>query len=511
MALNKLRSLPVQVYVSDGVIIGRIELDPSRLAAMDGLALKREQAFIVQHHDQIQFIPPSPLTHLGQVPYFDVQSADELRVRVESSWTDAVRRARGVLQLVRVFAPSARMHPDTWTIEAQVADTHGPVHLSFHGDGGFFRVAAVDGEALGDADDWSRGIRPIDLVADPQLVERALLNEIRGARRRLLNKRAAQGEDVFVDLGEYGVPDAAPSVQAVVPRLPEPYDSAWVEDPRGEGPTADFDDPFVDPTPGLCESESPIVPPPLPFTDAEVSDFELRIEDVVELAPTVEGRCNLENRPRRLMIAEQARLHIGGQTFSVEVAQVTAGGAFVRLPFEHAPEPGEIVILGGFGPRSISARVAHRRGAAEAEAVGTPEGIGLAWLEPGDDATGIAAFQEAPFALIVMKDGPARERAVSTMVREGFQIIVAENLVAASASFYHYDLSLVLIDDTINDGQWELVGESLDFSRRPVPVILVQRDTVHAVPDWARAVPVEELDGRVVEDVLSRPRNGACG
>lgn len=544
LALNKLRSLPAQVYLANGVILGRLEIDPDRFRLLEGLDLERHQPFVVQSHERIQFVPPSPLTHLGEIRYFELADAAALCAAVENRWRIAIERARRSLLSLRRLDPQVRLHAGSWTIEADIDDRGTPVHLSFHADGGYFRVVTIGSEIVEDAQDWSRGIIRVDLKQGLPKLMSVVRTAVDAATRRSGARQVDASEKHFVPVDDYAnVADIAEEVVEVEPpreSIRVWYDSTPIPDPSSAGPVDD--DPFRDP-------HDQIVPPkyvsefgdlvlvgsesdtldegiivvdtdddeesvPITFSSSvsEVSDVDIMFEDAVELDFTVAQRHAIRRRPRRLMIDVRARLESARGPSTVRIMQVNAGGVFAAIPFAAAPIETEEVLLRGFGPRAVRARVVHRRPLEEARLVGTPEGVGLAFCS---EVAGASAYQEAPHALVVMRDGPARDRAVAALVRDGYQIIVAENLVAASAAFYQQAVGVVLMDESVHGGMWTEIGEALAFDQHRVPVVLIASRIPRIDPrvTWGRIIELGELDGRLISEVVEtfRARGLATG
>jgi hypothetical protein len=237
----------------------------------------------------------------------------------------------------------------------------------------------------------------------------------------------------------------------------------------------------------------------------EPSDFELLLEDVVEPSkPEVDLRP-IQERQARFQIEVPARLTIGDQVLPVTIVNVSAGGVFVSLEERDMPLVGEIVILGAFGTHSVQGRVAHRRNAGEGSLLGTPGGIGIAFMAEEEGGFGLRAVQEVPYGLVVMCAGPARDRAVQTLVSEGCQVIFAENLAAASASFFLHHISIVLMDESVHEGFWQDAADALGLSDRGIPVLLVidPMRPLQVDPTWGRSVPIDQLRPALVREALA--------
>src|SRR5262249_18720569 len=106
--------------------------------------------------------------------------------------------------------------------------------------------------------------------------------------------------------------------------------------------------------------------------------------------------------------------------------------------------------------------------------------------------------------LVVMKDGPARQSAVVALVAAGAQVIVAENLAAASASFFLHEVSIVVIDASVHGGRWVDAGESLGLGGRGTPVWLAADPSppIEEIPGWATAIPTDRLETGLVRRML---------
>ena len=139
--------------------------------------------------------------------------------------------------------------------------------------------------------------------------------------------------------------------------------------------------------------------------------------------------------------------------------------------------------------------------------LGTPEGVGVAFI---DDRAASFGGGDAPYALMVMRHGATRDRAVRRVLEEGCQIVVAENLVAASASFFQHPISLVLVDATVHGGHWATAGEALGLDTRRIPVLLIDESGSSGgreLPPWARITGASGLDGSAVREMLeARPK-----
>jgi len=538
LAVNKLRALPAQVYLADGVVLGRLSIDPTRFRLFEGLELERYQPFVVQGCERIQFVPPSPLTHLGEITYFDVPNARTLSMKIEHRWRIAVERAHKVLVNLRQVDPYMRFCPSSWTIETDVADGDTPVHLSFHADGGYFRVVNIGGVRVADARAWSRGIIRIDHRSPPEDLWKLIRAAVDAARQRLAETAAVDTERAhFVPVEDLrqleGLDLEVEEVEPPRQSIRVWYDSTPVTD-AGTSEAVAYDDPFRDPSlvepvsqlddgyVGLAVvdadddmiedfdlwDEEPSNEVPITFSSSvsEVSSEEIMFEDAVELDFTVAQRHPIKPRPRRLDIDVAARLETPRGPATVRVMQVNASGVFVAMPYATSPQPTSEVLLRGFGQRAVRARVVHVRALDEARVLGTPEGVGLAFCSEVDQADDLGFFQESPYALVIMRDGAARERAVASLIRDGYQIIVAENLVAASAAFFQQDIAVVLMDESVHGGMWLEIGEALSFDSNRVPVVLVASRVPRVDPrlSWGHIVNLAELDGRLITEVVSR-------
>jgi hypothetical protein len=525
LAFHKLRALDVSVFVSDGVLLGRLSIDPERLDPLPGLKLTRVQSFVVQGHDRLQFVPPTPLSFVGEIPFYDCPDLASLLQRIEQSWREAADRALRVLSRVHALSPTARLHAESWTIEAQIADERGPVHLSFRAFGDRFRVVTVDGEAVETPGDWRRGLRPIDLSAPQPQLEATVLAAVQQARREVDVRRGEPDGKRYVP-EELATADLLPEPEARAPAIqvwydddardtappvtppPEPEPEARTPGP-GHAPR--FDDPWAPPGPAPASApraDGPVIElEPLSepgeisvslASDSGLDAVDVLFEDAIEL--TVAERP--ARRPPRTPSVESAFLDAGAGPVQVTAWDVSAGGAFFGLPIEACPPIGDRVTLGGFGHRRILGRVVHHRDATEAGILGTPTGVGVAFEpDPG------VVLEEAPAVLVMMGDGPEREQVWAAVLRAGLGLFTAEGPLAASAAFFQGPIAVVVFDTKGVEGGWARLAATLDLAERRVPAVVVGGEP-GVETRGAHRLSVEAIGAGALEGLLPRRKAG---
>jgi hypothetical protein len=625
LALNKLRSLNVAAFVANGVVKGRIKIDPARMWPLEGVAFDRQQPFVVHGHDRLEFMAPSPLRDIGELVFFDVKDNPSLQQRIETTWKARAISIAQALAQAQQIAPEARLHPGTMSFEAMIQVGGGQARLRFIPDGTRAQVVAIDGSPLDPSTPWPASLFSIEARGSLAETRNAIAAAVAEARSILgVTTRADDRSPIqdhvtaeallapLVPLEDDEEPlelrtafDQRPQIRSqppfelpsppglvgslrptpssLRPQMPSPPPrstsspsipspprtpsrpsapaTSLTSPPRPSTPvfqraaktlppvqspaldlaidSADSSDPFADPFQDPATTLRPdqfntqptlrprdvsngkSQPPPLPPPDLispmfedlradesfgrEPSDFELLLEDVVEpTQPGVDVRP-IQARDERFQIEVPARLTIGDQVLPVTIVNVSAGGVFVSLDERDMPQVGEIVILGAFGTHSVQGRVAHRRGVGEGSLLGTPGGIGVAFMAEEEGGFGLRAVQEVPYGLVVMCAGRARDRAVQALVSEGCQVTFAENLAAASASFFLHHISIVLMDDSVHEGFWEDAAEALGLPERGIPVLLVTdpKRPLRDEPGWARTVEIEQLGPALIRSVLS--------
>lgn len=533
LAFHKLRALDVSVFVSDGVLLGRLSIDPERLDPLPGLKLARVQSFVVQGHDRLQFVPPTPLSFVGEIPFYDCPDLASLLQRIEQTWREAADRALRVLSRVHALSPTARLHAESWTIDAQIADERGPVHLSFRAFGDRFRVVTVDGEAVETPGDWRRGLRPIDLSAPQPQLESTVLAAVQQARREVDLRRGEPDGKRYVP-EELATADLLPEPEARAPAIQVWYDDARDTAPptpppeeapepgrapasAPERPTPPpghpprFDDPWA-PPPSTASSEPPCDDAAIElearsepgeisvaFDSASgIEAMDVRFEDAVELTAAERPA----RRPPRAPSAESALLDAGAGPIPVTAWDVSAGGAFFGLPIESCPPIGSRVTLGGFGHRRILGRVVHHRDATEAGILGTPTGVGVAFEpDPG------VVLEEAPAVLVVMGDGPEREQVWAAVLRAGLGLFTAEGPLAASAAFFQGPIAIVVFDTRAVEGGWAPLAATLDLAERRVPAVVVGGG-VEVETRGAHGLSLQAIGAGALEGLLPRRKAG---
>ena len=138
----------VQAYVNDKGPAGRLLIEPTRFELLPGMSLDPVQPFVVQGHDQLHFVSPSPLRGLGWVTFIDLESSDALHGYVAALWSDLLARLRSTCERAKTFLPAFEISPERLTIEASLVHDRMAVTLRFRGATNCIDVLSIDGRLL---------------------------------------------------------------------------------------------------------------------------------------------------------------------------------------------------------------------------------------------------------------------------------------------------------------------------------------------------------------------------
>lgn len=484
IALNRLRAMGVQAYVNAKGPAGRLLIDPSRFELLPGMTLDPVQPFVVQGHDQLHFVAPSPLRGLGWVRFIDVETSDALHGYVAALWSDLLARLRATCQRAKTFLPSFEISPERLTIEASLVHDRMAVTLRFRGATNCIDVLSIDGKLLPE-------LAP-DLDGRVPIPEETVLFDVRLLDPILRAATIAREEQEL---------DQGPVVLSLPPVPADSLGISLVELPTGEiSPDRSSFEPLDLPD-SSAEPEPPIWSLDLPEV-ADTADL-FSLEDALPSLPPEEPEPEVEPVRRRPRIATDlpAMLRFGDRDVPVRVANVNAGGIFARLPLDEAPQAGAPLVVWGAGPLKVPAVVSFRRAADEAELFGTGEGIGIAFET---QEAPLAGLQDRPSAL-VLAGGDGRVFALEAFARAGWLAWSAEDLLSAAVWVHSTRLRCAILDPGFEACRWTEALTSLDLENRGVRVILVDRGPGEPeAPAGVRRVAAEDL-GRAVELLVSNP------
>jgi hypothetical protein len=558
LTLHKLRLLGVPGYFDDGVIRGRLRVDPARLTPVGGVQFERLHPLFVSNLGKIAFASPSPLREIGELDILDLKNEEALLRRVEERWAIRAREIETALRLAATLAPSAALRPDRLTIEATISDAEGQAELRFSPDGAHAWVIGMNGARLEAKGLGANGSIRIDVVAERGVVLQQLVLARKEVRDLLAGEAKRDSWDRFVEIGELGEegfahpPDpneliveepTVPTVEhrAQVPeprRTPEPlrarpslgpYDDPFQDYgepmlaigepapelslPEGAEPAAEIDEPMLtigEPTaepdfgshieidePMLdlgLESLPPAPPPRAPPPVAHASP--------VAPPPVIQGTPIVDRR-RRLEVDVPALIINGAHQSLGRIVNLNIGGAFISVKSDGFFEGADLKIETS-GLPTIRARIVHVRKAEEAGRMRLPEGIGVAFL-PEVQTRSQATI---PHALVLMPDDSNRRSLSTSIATGGVLPIHAAHLIAACSSFLHHPVSMVLLDERFNGGDWQPAAEALGLDRLGAPVLILDRGEGPSTPApaWAVRVHPEGLQRKMVQVLSPKPK-----
>lgn len=515
LALSRLQTLGVPVFLAEGAVGGRLRIDPKRLRPLEGVEVERLQTFIVTPGNRISFPHPSPLHAIGEIDILDLVSEAALLVRIELAWQRHASSVEAALAVARGFSKTARLVPDG-SIESTLSDGDVELVLRFSPDGKRAKVIGVGGRRLEESAFGK--IDEIELLGD-RGVAVATLRRMRRRVQELLGVVEEEQPETWeqVDLDEsveaevvraqstappdQGPAEAAPKIDSlpilepdseplVTPDLPS-YGAESAADPLA-APIGPYDDPFADPvkraatplsTGDLKEVARDSLPPPRGVPPPTTA-----------LAPPRQDRWP------RLEVEFPVLVIAGGQAHPARLININAGGAFIGIALELVPPVhGMIEVVAASGP-PIRARVAHRRDRAAAARLGLPEGVGVQFVP---DRT-VQAAPGISEVLIWLEDPGARRRVSEMIDAEGGQAIIVSDLISACLTFLAHRVSLVIVDAALNSGDWVIAAEALGLHRRGVPVLVLESEYRPRTPfpGWAARTNPSMLSPRLIQIAL---------
>lgn len=514
-------------YFAEGVIRGRLRIDPSRLRTLAGIDLERHHPVMVTAMGKLAFAPPSPLRRLGELDFFDLKTEAALLSRVEARWLSCIVEVEAALAVASRFAPTAHLDQERWAIEAVIRDFEGEAELRFSPDGAHAWVIGIDGERLESKGLGANGSIRIDVYGERTAALDALSRGRQEVRELLAGEgnrdtwdRFLEGAELDVSFsgsndlgaGEHFAPTPAPAVAAappvrgavvIPPEAPSPILDLPPSNPVAPVPLpgalsepitglilGPFDDPFRDY--GLITP----VPPQLQLVPQR--------SDVPRTKAVAEREKSMVSRLPRMQVDLPAALIRRGVRVHARVHDLSAGGAFVSVRLDPPPAPNEMVELETTGVPTMRCRVVHKRGRDEARLLCLSEGIGVEFVpEPS-----AAAATSIPHALVLMGDDEPRRQASAALSADGVLPIFAGDLMGGCSIFLHHDIALVLLDDHFHGGEWLQAAEALGLDRRRVPVLLVENRyrPIPVCPPWASRTTVEGLTKRLIQNTLLSAR-----
>lgn len=466
IAINKLRALRFQVYITKGQVWARLRLEPGQFPAVAGLAVAEDQSVLVQG-DNFVFVGETPLRHVGPIEFLKISDRAQLDRLLGERFTKVATRLTQTLERARQYLPNAELSPRTLMVEAVVQDNLGEAVFRFDARVTQLAVVKIDGQALKEPSESL-------LVALPE--ERSLfgmqaLQPAMHAARSALERAADQAPEAsFIDIGNLDD----------------------IELPGDEKPKS-------------APTAPPASPASAPASKAESASVSLDLEQAsadLETASQAERLAGLSvptseaeqleriqpSRTARLATLVPARMRWAQQDRKVDLVNVNLGGVFAASKELDIPI-GTHVQIASFGTYVIRGRVAHNRPAAEGEYFGTSQGVGIAFVED-EAAVHMKERQEAPFGLIVMDEGDMRHRAVQVLAKSACPMFLARNLVDAAVCCHYFRIGPIVLADRFQDQSWEAVAECLGLAKRDSPSILMSRRTdLGPLPAWLRLVP----------------------
>ncbi|MCC7381131.1 MAG: PilZ domain-containing protein [Deltaproteobacteria bacterium] len=447
IAANRLRSLGLQIYVAGQKLKGRLRVEPGSLLPLEGSRFESDQVFVVHGHEFLEFVEPSPLSLLGLVNFFDVANRDELVTLIARLWAHEAKAMTQRLARARQYIPATMLVRDTWTLDAPVELESAHAVFRFDKEVARATLVAIGGQPVREG---SFEPSQLNLPGDATLFHVQQLSPI----VRAALQGASDTLDVKpIDLG---------------------LDRASLSSPDVHG--------------------RPTLRPAAPAAPVE----EVPAEKALSLSP-------VQVRRPRVKLDVAAHLSVGASTLAVRCADANAGGVFVRIPLKSAPAAGTTCHLSGFGPLGIDARVVHHRSAQEAEVFGTGEGIGLAFVDPRDQA--LVKRQSEPFVLVLAPPGEPRERAIAACVAASLQPMLAQNLVSAAVWLQYAKFGLVIIDEHFQAGAWAPAFHALHLAHLPLTAALLGPPdrAREALPEKMAILDPAGLDGVRLRQLILQP------
>ncbi len=153
----------------------------------------------------------------------------------------------------------------------------------------------------------------------------------------------------------------------------------------------------------------------------------------------------------------------------VVLADISAGGAFVRVTAPNLPRRGESVRLWGFGKLAVLGEVAFVRPEEEAHLFATGAGVGVSFVVETDTQLST----EAPVCALFLKDWNTRRRALSAVDEARCLPFTADTLVELAVITLQLDVKLIVLDESIV----ERVRAALGLEERGIAVLAVRNPT----------------------------------
>ncbi len=205
IATNKLRALGLQVYSAQGGLLGRIQIPPDRFDdGIEGLAFPREHRFVVRGPGTLQFMAPSPLQHLGTIPFLSCEDHHAFVSKLQGLWTRIVTNRNKILKKARRYVKSTRIMPSTLAVVVEVKDDvgHGVFRLVAR-QGASLQLVALDGKGfkVAEGDDFDAFVPLPDeeiLFSEDQLP--ALMSRARDHLDSVRDRSHEQGVVVLEEL-----------------------------------------------------------------------------------------------------------------------------------------------------------------------------------------------------------------------------------------------------------------------------------------------------------------------
>lgn len=439
IALNRLKALGVQAWVSQGWARGRLVVRPEQFAPVSfaEVTIAQDQPFLVYQHAFLGFISPSPLVHLGGIRFYEERDQETLTASVMQRWAALVSGTEAALSRARAFRPDARLDVPSWNIETAVVE--GGRRVLFRFDG---RVAALYVYAVGDqVVEYADGEAPLAIALPTGVThvdDTTLMPLVRAARARFGPSPRETGP---IEL----------ELQSV--------DVASVDLDRGsQAPAESFSGDLSLDLDGLKTG------------DLLVEQPAALEPEVVTLVPEEDDQKLRRRHPREPQNVP-AKLRWDAGTIDVVVADVSAGGVFVRTSASDLPAPGSLVYLSGFSPLAVTARVAHVRPKSEADLFSTGAGLGLAF-ERAQAQPGVRPHQDGLWCAALVTDAARRERALLALDAAHCVPVMVDHLLGLAVAMLHFDLAAILVETAeaeravpalgLEEGPLLVVGDRVD-------------------------------------------------
>jgi hypothetical protein len=449
IALNRLKALGIPAWISQGVAHGRMVIKPERFKPYSGVKLEPEQNFVVYQHAFLAFPPPSSLTHLGGIRFYEEESAQALMLSIERRWAGLIAGTEKALVHARGYHPLARLDIESWMIEVETRDQFGTVVFRFDGRLTILYVHSVDGKAM----QYSDASPPIAIQLPGEVLgfdERSLEPYQREARARL-------GHSASMDTGRISLDLSSSDI-------------------------VNLQDGHVVANPNLTASVD------LDLDLEKLKTGDLRVYSTGDLkAVQVEVDAGqLARKHPREAISVAAKMTWDGGELDVVFADVSAGGAFARTSSKQVPRRGAQVRFSGFGKVSVAGEVAFVRPSEEAHLFATGAGLGISFvIEPS--LGGLRAHRDAPAVAVFLQDLETRRAAVTAIDGARCFVWTADSLLELAVITLHVDIELVVIDSSIR----ERTARSLGLAERGIKVLEVDGS--------------ETLDASRIKRALSTP------